>query len=124
MKRFLLLAAPPIAWAGTIVFLSSRSGGPDLSLPPGSDKVIHAIIYAVLGALTARALRGYGVPAIKSARFALILCAVFGITDELHQSTVAGRHAELADWGADLIGGALGAWGYVIFEQRRSRRAQ
>lgn len=124
MSRFVRFVLPALIWAGLIVFASSQSGPPDLQLPQGADKVIHAGIYAVLGILTARALRGFDVSPVKSARFALIACAVFGVTDELHQSTVAGRYPDTMDWIADLFGAALGAWGYVLVQQRRAQKKE
>lgn len=128
MKAQLLRGAslilPPLVWAGIIVGLSAQSQPADIELPSGADKVIHAGVYFVLGALTARALRGYDFPAVKAARLALILCAVFGISDEFHQSTVPGRVPDMMDWAADLIGALIGAWTWVIFQARRQQRRE
>lgn len=124
MKKALWFVLPPLVWAGLIVGASAQSQPVDFEVPPGFDKVIHAGIYFVLGALTARAFRGYDVAPVKAARFALILCAVFGVSDELHQSTVPGRMPDLIDWAADLVGALLGAWTYVIVELKRHKRPE
>jgi len=38
----------------------------------------------------------------------VIVVALFGITDEFHQSFHPGRHAGISDWFADVAGAALG----------------
>lgn len=72
----------------------------------GADKLVHFSLYAVLGALVARAL------AAPRARRGLVLAAaqlmLFGALDEWHQQFVPGRSAELADWVADLLGALVG----------------
>jgi VanZ family protein len=75
---------------------------------PVSDKVLHFAAYAGLGFLLALlalrlGLRGWRVHA------ALLLIAVcYGTIDELGQIPVPGRTADMADWGADILGFAAG----------------
>jgi VanZ family protein len=109
----------------TIFYLSSLHQAP---LPPGvSDKPAHAFGYLGFGFVIARALAG-GLPPILTPRQALIglaIAALYGVTDEWHQSFVAGRSADIADWYSDAIGSAIAlfacwAWGII---SRRSRRS-
>jgi VanZ family protein len=48
----------------------------------------------------------------------LAIASAYGVTDEWHQSFVAGRSADVLDWYSDSIGAALGlgacwAWGII-----------
>lgn len=100
---------PPALWAGLIAGLSSLSLPDTPPLFPFQDKVVHAILYGVLAALCARALRqGVG----WSPRAALVggwvIAAAYGVTDELHQLWVPLRSADPADWLADAVGAAIG----------------
>lgn len=98
------------AYAGFIFYLSSRTwGGPPLF--PNADKIIHALLYLILGglvvwALRATTLRGRGAIFPLAATAA----ALYGITDEIHQMFVPGRNADPLDWIADAVGAILGAW--------------
>jgi VanZ family protein len=78
-------------------------------LPYGiTDKLGHFAGYAILGALVMRAIaaaRWAGVTA-RAAWSAWFVCAVYGVTDEYHQSFVAGRASSAADWLADAAGAA------------------
>ena len=92
------------AWAAVIFGLSALPAGATPLSPfpfPGDDKVVHAAVYAVLGALLRVALGRTG-PAIA-------LAAAYGVTDEVHQAFVPGRDADAFDWIADAVGSALGA---------------
>jgi VanZ family protein len=93
-----------VAWAALLFGLSALPADATPSSPfsfPGDDKVVHAALYAVLGALLRVALGRSG-PAIA-------LAAAYGVTDELHQAFVPGRDADVLDALADLAGAALGA---------------
>ncbi len=70
------------------------------------DKILHAIEYVPLGFLWSRLFRGS--PVRRLALGWAAACA-FGLTDELHQAFVPGRHAGPGDWLADAAGGLLGA---------------
>lgn len=93
-----------MAWAALLFGLSSLPAGSTPTSPfsfPGDDKVVHAALYAVLGALLRVALGRTG-PAIA-------LAAAYGATDEVHQAFVPGRDADLFDWIADVVGAVVGA---------------
>lgn len=99
-----------LAWAALLLFLGSRPGDSLPKLPvlawPGADKVLHALFYGVLGALTARGV------ATRAPRRALVAGAlaglVCGMLDEWVQGHVPGRTRSWADLLADVTGAALG----------------
>jgi len=102
----LRLWAPVVLWAAVIFAFSSI---PSLGTGLGTwdlvlRKLAHVAEYAVLGALLARAVGGWGV--------ALALGAAYALSDEVHQSFVAGRRGAPLDVLIDSVGVALGiaAW--------------
>lgn len=108
--RYLFLAMA-IGWAVAIYILSSQPG---LDVPPlffGQDKLLHALVFGILGFLVAGAL----LPAAQKIRRRHILMAVglvaaYGMLDEIHQYFVPGRMADVFDVLADVGGGILGIW--------------
>ena len=93
---------PVVLWAAVIFTLSSI---PDLSTGLGTwdtvlRKVAHTAEYALLGALVFRATR--------RAPAALVIASAFAVTDEIHQTFVAGRHGSPVDWLIDTAGAAIG----------------
>lgn len=113
MTTFLRYWGPVCGYAGLIFYLSAQSH-PETHVPfvtHVSDKVLHVIEYAVLGALCYRAIRGSGhdswsrqaIPA------AILLASLYGVSDEVHQAFVPFRESSWLDWLADTVGAALGA---------------
>jgi VanZ family protein len=93
---------PAIAWAVILFVLSAQ---PDLPGPrriPFGDKLGHLLLYAVFGLLLAfgRARAPKAVPHV----LLLMAGALYGLSDEWHQTFVPGRVPDLADWGADVLG--------------------
>jgi VanZ family protein len=106
VQRWLSLWAPPVAMMAAL-FVSSSSVGPPL--PGRSDLVAHLVAYALLASLWIRAVAGgrwQGVTP-RALGVAWIATVTFGLVDEIHQSTVAGRIAAVDDWVADAVGAAL-----------------
>jgi len=106
---------PAVAWAAALFLLSATPDPPGSGLfaqIPGGDKLVHFGLYAVLGGLLARGRRRHlrgGEPARPWLHAALILAgALYGVSDEWHQSFVPGRDASALDWLADLCGVTLG----------------
>lgn len=99
----------PLAWAALILALTSIPGSsvPDVGVQ-SADKLVHIVLYAILGALATRAMWGEARPFIVLA-IAAAGASVFGAFDELHQSIIPGRSADVIDWVADSIGGLTGA---------------
>ena len=113
---------PALAWAGLIYFVSAqpkeafvRLGLTGTLLPIAG----HLITYAVLMVLLIIALRvGGRLPAQQSCVVAFLLVALYGLTDEYHQSFVPGRTATMWDWLVDLFGAGL-AWLAIARRDRR-----
>jgi VanZ family protein len=105
---------PVWAYAGLIFFLSSLSH-PEQHLPSFfeevSDKILHALEYAVLGAVGYRAFR-WGTNDRLSQHalwLAIVMASLYGASDEIHQWFVPFRDSSWQDWVADTIGAAIGA---------------
>jgi VanZ family protein len=116
MVTFLRYWGPVCGYAGLIFYLSAQSH-PEEHVPfvtHFSDKVLHAIEYAVLGALCYRALRGSGNDAWRQQAIsvAILLASLYGVSDEVHQAFVPFRDSNWLDWLADTAGATLGAIGF------------
>jgi VanZ family protein len=83
--------------------LSSRS-----SLPLSDlfwDKLAHTAAYCLFGVLSLRAFHGGLRPLrLTPSIAAMLLTLAYAAVDELHQSSVPGRIADIADWVADALG--------------------
>ena len=105
-----------------IFYLSSLSEPleslPDIDWGP-IDKVYHLAEYAVLGSLLARALAHTSPQLFPASTWiiALSIAAVYGASDEWHQSFVPGRYPTVADWIVDCVGSAIGV--LIVYLRRR-----
>jgi VanZ family protein len=102
--------------------LSSISDTPDL--PAGSDKGLHAVLYAGLGLLLVRTLAG-GLRRRITAGMALtatVIGGIYGVSDEIHQHFVPTRQVEALDVVADTIGAATAAFALFGWSLARRRR--
>lgn len=107
-----------LIWAVVIFMLSSIPGRafPDAAVFR-YDKVLHALVYSVLGAFCCLALpvpRRFAVPC------AALVAVLYGLTDEFHQVFVPGRSADLHDVVADGVGGLLGATAAALLGTART----
>jgi hypothetical protein len=91
---------PALAWAGLIFLVSAR---PSVPMPAVThfDKLAHFAAYCVLGLCLAYA---QGRTGVLSPGWMVLVGVLYGVSDELHQSFVPGRTAELGDWIADSLG--------------------
>jgi len=121
LSRRSLRVLPMLAVMGGIFFLSHLSGSSlPLPLGHGLDKLLHALAYGVLAAtviyadpaLTGRPAGGF------SGVMVVLVCVVYGVGDEFHQSFIPARTASLCD----LLADAVGAFCLVVVAQRRYRR--
>ena len=108
------LRSPFWLWGPVVLLMTSifiASSIPDVGQLPGgmSDKSGHSIAYAVLAGLLLRAFAGGRLSGItwRAAAAAGLVAAMYGVSDELHQSFVPGRTADRADVLADSIGAAV-----------------
>jgi VanZ family protein len=107
---------PLIAYSALIVFQSHYPAPESIPRLPYFDKLLHAGGYGLLGLLFCRAYRaGWPGASIRSlARYAVLSTALFGLSDEIHQSFVVFRTADAWDVLADAIGGTLGVGFYFM----------
>ncbi len=112
-----------IGLCGLIFWQSSGPLPPETPSLPGLDKIAHAAIYALLAWLAARAFATlpYGAYASCIPWAAVVFAALYGLSDEVHQSFVPGRSADVWDLVADTVGAAGGALLYRYRPLRRSR---
>lgn len=108
---------PVLGYMAFIFGLSSIAITP--TMPEGSDKVLHTLLYSGLGLLVARALGG-GLHRVTPRHViaTIGIVALYGASDELHQYFNPPRNVEILDVVADTIGGTLGsiglyAWGII-----------
>ena len=100
----------------TIFYFSSRPKLPVQIVFYGMDKALHIICFGILGFLFAFSFRPSGEKK-TFIRIVLItiMVAVYGGFDELHQSFIPGRDANVYDLAADTIGGLIAG---MIFKNR------
>lgn len=103
-------------WAATAVyaaaiFVVSSTAHPFgvQRLPPGVDKVIHAVVFGGLSLTVWMALRSSAprVSPIRLSVLALVTATLYGASDEFHQSFVPGREMDALDVIADGIGACV-----------------
>jgi VanZ family protein len=109
---------PAAAWAAVLFLLSAWANPPVPLWFPGQDKVAHVGLYGVLGLALAYG-RGRAVPPPPHLLMILV-GALYGATDELHQVFVAGRTPDPRDWLADITGLLVG---YGLWQSLRRRRS-
>ena len=113
---------PAAAWAAVLFFLSASP----MQLDGGwrwiaiNDKVVHLCLYAVLGVALAYVRRS----GVRIPHAVLIaIGALYGASDEWHQSLVPGRSPSFGDWVADLTGVLVGYGLATLAAARLERRA-
>jgi VanZ family protein len=121
-RAFLRDQAPVLVWMALIFTASSIPSGrfPDVSIFR-FDKLIHLVIYGVLGFLMHRALsRQSRFPLLArwAALWSVLFCVLYGVSDELHQSFVPGRDMS----GYDLIANTAGALLSAVIVRVRTGR--
>jgi len=122
-KVFLKYWLPVIIWASVIFYFSHQ---PYLKsdLPGAWDfalrKTAHVTEYFILCLLLLRALGQQGAQAgLKQAIFwAVALSILYAVSDEFHQSFIAGRQPALRDIGFDSLGALLAAGLYYLTKKR------
>ena len=126
-KHFLEYQGPVMFWALVIFVLSSIPGScyPSVNFV-GADKVVHFFLYFFLGGLSYIALRFQDRKMflrVYAGWLSLVICVLYGASDELHQLLTPGRSCELLDWAADCLGASIGLLvtiGLVLWYEART----
>lgn len=104
---------PPIIW-GTLIFSVSSGGVPKVSPVYWQDfvahKTGHIIEYAILAILIYRALIQGRISKVGALFLAILICGIYGFTDEFHQVFTPGREPKLRDVVIDIIGATGGVF--------------
>jgi VanZ family protein len=79
-------------------------------LGPFHDKWIHLVVYFILGMSAYKAFIGR-----RTLHFSI--CTGFGLFDECHQYFVPGRHFDLMDWAANILGITLALLFISVFNK-------
>lgn len=74
-------------------------------------KNAHFFAYLVLGLLVANAMRGYRG---RKVLVAVLICVLYAMSDELHQTFIPGRAGQVMDVVIDSAGSVVGVLGYQI----------
>lgn len=88
-----------------------------------TDKLLHFLVFGILGLLVFRALSGglkKGILTIIA--LAVTITVVYGAVDELHQSFVPGRLCEFGDFLFDALGCAFFVSVYAIASEFSTTR--
>ncbi len=107
-----------LLYCGGIFYLSHQPSLPVPALFPHQDKLFHAIAYALMSWVALAAFGYLSEPKKIIAISAWLFCALYGVTDEWHQSFVDGRFADVLDWLADCFGAGLAI--YIAIKLRRA----
>ena len=125
VKRFAINWLPLILFCLLIYVQSANPSPEQIPTFPFVDKVLHFAAFGIMGILFYRA---YHTLRIGENRRLLTLLSVisatlYGISDEIHQSFVPFRSAEITDVIADFFGSVCGVWLYHLWMiSRRDKR--
>jgi VanZ family protein len=116
LKRFVLYWLPLILYCLFIYIQSDHPSPEQILIFPYVDKVLHVTAYGIMGILFYRAYQTLRLKDnIKMLMFLSVVSAsLYGISDEIHQSFVPFRQAEVADAIADMIGAFSGVCLYQL----------
>ena len=122
-KRFVLNWLPLILYCLSIYIQSANPSPEQIPSIPFVDTVLHFAAYGIMGILFYRA---YQTLRIKNniqmlMLLSMVSASLYGISDEIHQSFVPFREAEVADVIADIIGAVSGVCLYQFLVVSRER---
>lgn len=148
MKIKILSWSLVILWMGLIFFFSHQPAAESSELSSGITEVIvdvvnviapdndiifnqgvinfsirkaaHFGVYLVLGLLVSNGLICSSIPRPKVIILALLICALYAISDEFHQLFVPGRSGQVSDVLLDSTGGLVGV--LLMNSIRRNKR--
>lgn len=81
-------------------------------------KFVHAFVYLILALLALNALYQNGLRNKKLYIIALIICIIYALIDEYHQTFVDGRNGQLIDCLIDTIGSMIGIFLYKLINNK------
>lgn len=112
-KHKVYLVYIPLALYWVILFTLTTIPTDSIPKVGGSDKIKHFgafFILSVLLNLTLKVQNKYRLLFNKAALFTVLIVAIYGMIDEIHQIFIPGRFGEFYDWLADFIGAVTGVF--------------
>ena len=82
-------------------------------------KAAHFIAYLILGCLVMNGFIDKKIPATKWLGWALVVCVLYAVSDEIHQLYVPGRAGQVRDVFIDSVGALMGIGLYFGMSRRR-----
>jgi VanZ family protein len=123
MKKYLAFF-PAALYYALVFYLSSKPLKAGLPIP-SFDKWAHVFEFTLLGLLLSF---GFFKTFKMSLRIKVLLTLaigiLLGILDEIHQYFVPGRHSDILDALADVVGIGLGILVYCYFDQKKKKASQ
>lgn len=112
---------PAAVWAAVLFLLSAWPNPAGPSWLVVSDKVVHFVLFGVLGGALAFGRRWSG--GRTSHLAAVAVGMLYGASDEWHQAMVPNRVPSMEDWYADAAGVLAGYLLITLILRRVGRRA-
>ncbi|MFH1201272.1 MAG: VanZ family protein [Candidatus Omnitrophota bacterium] len=112
LNWFLKYWLPVIIYAALIFYVSSIPR-PEIPIKIiNIDKVLHILEYLLFGFLIKRALSAnrLSLDFKRLSALTMLLCLLYGLSDEYHQFFIPGRQMSVLDAYSDAIGGLLGSF--------------
>jgi VanZ family protein len=126
-RAFVRWWLPVIAWM-IVIFIGSSIGNVPRVGGKTTDGIVHraahVLEFAVLGALTLRALSKERPITKRELIITLSMVAVYGASDEFHQRFTPGRSSEGLSVLFDIAGGLIGVWAWRWWIMRRPANRQ
>jgi len=119
----MILRFIPVITVMATIFLLSHTPGDDLpSQLAGLDKLCHAIAYGALATTAIFAILPWSHKRRQVMALAVwLFCLLHGLSDEFHQSFIAGRYPSGADIIADGIGAGIIVGGWLLVTMKYSK---
>ncbi len=111
MFRFVSFATLGVYWIS--LFIGTHVPHGVRGIGRVNDKLLHFGAYAGLAFLLAAALTSLRVKH-GALLLPIVIAALYGCFDELSQLAVQGRHADIADWAADVFGAGVGVFAFGV----------
>lgn len=111
---------PAAVWMALIFCLSGQPKLPPLPGLAGIDKIQHLAAYMVLGLLLYRATAGIPLMRMRQYAQSFLIGALYGASDEYHQSFIPGRQMSGKDWLADIAGLAIALLAIAMISKYRA----
>ncbi len=107
----------PILWMIIIFILSAMPGSSYPASCFDYAPVAHFLEFGILAWLIIRVFKLN----FKTVMLTLVFCAVFAVSDEIHQMYVSNRSASLMDWLIDFLAIIVGLKIYITLKLKKQK---